>query len=135
MAFRNAAIAIGQTGNSLAQLYECPPGYEAVIHSLYIANNDTTDHTITVTVNAKRFRNTAQNNPSTTNAVVAIASNIDIPAGNSLILDKPINLRPTTGSISGDTVSVSTTANSSAGNVITVFASILLTAADEIAPA
>lgn len=83
MAFRNAAIAVGTT---LTPLYTCPADYECVIHSLYIANTDAVN-TITVdiqvTLNKGGFGSRY------------VGKNLTIPAGTSLIFDKPITLRET----------------------------------------
>lgn len=111
MAFRNAGAAIG---TSLTTLYTVPANYEAVIHSLYISNTDTVN-TITVEIQA-----------TLTKAGLGsqyLAQNVTIPAGTSLVFDKPINLRPT------DILQVKASAAT-----CEAFASILLTAEDTVAP-
>jgi hypothetical protein len=83
MAFRNAAIAVGTT---LTPLYTCPANYECVIHSLYFANTDTVN-TISVDIEV-----------TLTKAGLGshyVGKNLTIPAGTSLIFDKPITLRET----------------------------------------
>lgn len=81
MAFRNAAVAVG---TSLTTLYTCPADYECVIHSLYIANTDAVN-TIAVDIQV-----------TLTKAGLGaryVGKNLTIPAGTSLIFDKPITLR------------------------------------------
>jgi len=112
MAFRNSAIAVG---TSLTTLYTCPPGYECVVHSLYVSNLDPIN-TITIDIQVA---------PNMAGQVARYAAkNITIPAGTSLIFDKPITLR------ASDTVKIAASAALSAE----AFGSFLLTAEDASAP-
>ena len=100
--FKNAGIAIG---TSRTTLYTCPALTQSVIHAMYISNVDGTndaDVTLEVTTDG-----------GTT--YFHVAKLVPVPAGSTLILDKPINLEA--GDIIGLTASV-------AGD-LEVFASIL----------
>lgn len=111
MAFRNAAQPIGTT---LTTLYTCPANYETVVHSLYISNTDSIN-AISVDIQA-----------TLTKAALGskyLAQNISIPAGTTLVFDKPINLRPT------DILKIKASAAT-----CDAFASLLLTAEDTVAP-
>jgi hypothetical protein len=109
MAFRNAALA--SVGTSLTTLYTCPASTEAVVHALYIANTHATD-TVTVTVQLVL-------NGATTVDLIAGGA---ILAGQTMIFDKPINLRVAT---TADVIKIS----ASTAGVVDVFASILQTPA------
>jgi hypothetical protein len=111
MAFRNAAIS--SVGTSLTTLYTCPASTEAVVHALYLSNKHATD-TIQVTVQVTLNGGTPVN----------LIYNASILAGQTMIFDKPINLRFVGGG-TADVIKVqaSTTA------ALDAFASILETAA------
>lgn len=85
MAFRNAAVAVG---TSLTTLYTCPADYECVIHSLYIANTDAIN-TIAVDIQVT-LTHLGLVSP---NDKFYVGKNLTIPAGTSLIFDKPLTLR------------------------------------------
>lgn len=106
MAFRNAGAAIG---TSLTDLYTVPASKEAVVHSLYISNTDPVN-TITVDIQVSLVLEADGDK--------YLAKNVTVPAGTSLIFDKPINLQAT------DILKVKASAAT-----CEAFASILLTAA------
>jgi len=67
-----------------ADVYSGPGGSkQAIIHSIYVSNIHATD-TADVTIKAK--------NLSTDPNYRHIAANVPVPAGSSLVLDKPIDL-------------------------------------------
>lgn len=113
MAFRNASIS-SIVANALTTLYTVPANYEAVCHSIFVANTDSINSiSISVTVTPTKILKPAQ----------VIATNIVVPAGTTFEIDKSINLRET------DIISITSSATT-----CTVFASILLVAADTVAP-
>lgn len=111
MAFRNAAIAVG---TSLTTLYTGPANYECVLHSLYISNTDPVN-TVTVDIQVTLTQAT----PGSYYA----GKNLTIPAGTSLIFDKPLTLRE------GDIIKVKASQSS-----VDAVASFLLTRKDANAP-
>jgi hypothetical protein len=116
MAFRNAALNV-TTANTLQTLYTCPASYEAVVHALYVANNNPL-------INTDVYADVRITTLLPTSKTVYIIRKTRIIYGTTLVFDKPINLRP------GDIIEVSCdTANSAE-----VFASVLLTNADVTAP-
>lgn len=111
MAFRNAAIAVGTT---LTTLYTCPADYECVIHSLYIANTDAIN-TIAIDIQVTLTKAGLGSHFA--------GKNLTIPAGTSLIFDKPITLRE------GDIIKIQSSLAS-----CDAVASFLLTREDANAP-
>jgi len=68
-------------------VYTSPlPNTQTVLHSIYIANNDVADMIATVEIGSGTF--------------FSIARNVPIPAGSTLVFDKPITINP------GDTLNV-----------------------------
>jgi len=92
--FKNAGVAIG---TSRTTLYTTPAATQSVIHALYISNIDgvnDADVTVEATVDG-----------GTT--YFHIAKAVPVPAGATLLLDKPINLEAgdiltLTASVAGD---------------------------------
>jgi len=90
--FKNAGVAIG---TSRTTLYTTPAATQSVIHALYISNIDgvnDADVTVEATVGGVYFH---------------IAKSVPVPAGATLLLDKPINLEAgdiltLTASVAGD---------------------------------
>lgn len=99
MAFRNSAISL-TNANALTELYVCPIGQEVVIHSLFITNTDL-QNSIEVDIKIHIQNNGA---PGAIPASFYITKNAQIPSKNTLMLDKPVNLR------GGDIISVQSTA-------------------------
>ena len=80
--FKNAGKVVGVLEDSTADLYTAGAQETAVIHALYISNNNTVDEAkvnIKVTIDGgTTFR--------------SIGKSLQVPASNTLTLDKPINL-------------------------------------------
>jgi len=78
-AFKNAGVAVLATRTTL---YTCPSATEAVVHALYISNVDGTnsaDITVEATIDGgTTYRTIIQAAP--------------VPAGGTIVFDKPINL-------------------------------------------
>jgi hypothetical protein len=122
MAFRNSAINTF-VANTYTALYTAPASYEAVVHSIFLANTDPVN-SITVDIQIVSHNNgTPFNSSSTATVTAVIATNIMIPAGTTFEIDKSINLRAT------DILNIRSSATT-----VTAYASILLTAADSVAP-
>jgi len=83
--FNNAtATSIGVTETTV---YESPSGTTAVIHGLFVAN--TTQDTIHVTIKVQDTK---------------LTNNVEILSGATLVINKPINLKPTESiSVASDT--------------------------------
>ena len=77
--FKNAGIAVSTTRTTL---YVCPSASKAVIHALFLSNIDGTNNA-TITVEVTVDGGTTYRH---------IAKGLVIPANNTIILDKPINL-------------------------------------------
>ena len=77
--FKNAGISVG---TSRTVLYTCPAATQTLINALYISNIDgvnNADVTVEITVDGgSTYRH--------------IAKQVAVPAGSTLILDKPLNL-------------------------------------------
>ena len=80
--FKNAGMAVPITDDSSANLYTAAANEYAVVHALFISNKSTTS---TAKVNVK----VSTDGGST---FYHVAKKIQIPANNTLTLDKPINL-------------------------------------------
>ena len=80
--FKNAGMNVQFSDDSSANLYTAAANEYAVVHALYISNKSTT---ATATVNIK----VSTDGGST---FYHVAKKIQIPANNTLTLDKPINL-------------------------------------------
>ena len=79
MSFKNAGVAVGVTATTV---YTCPASTEAVVHALFLANIDGANAT-TVTIEVY---------DSSATATRTLGKDLPLPAQNSLIFDKPINL-------------------------------------------
>lgn len=77
--FKNAGIAVGATATTL---YTCPAATEGIIHALYVSNVDGANAaTVNIEVSidgGTTFRH--------------IAKTLNVPADETIVLDKPINL-------------------------------------------
>ena len=80
--FKNAGITVPVVDTSAGNLFTAGASATAVIHALYISNKSTT---ASATVNVK----VTTDGGST---FYHVAKKIQIPANNTLTLDKPINL-------------------------------------------
>jgi hypothetical protein len=80
--FKNKSAVIAATATTI---YTAPAGTQSVIHSLFLSNVDTSAN-INVTLELY--------DTSLTTAY-KILYNVPIPAGSTLVLDKPINLEAT----------------------------------------
>ena len=80
--FKNAGMTVGVLNDSSANLYTARGSETAVIHALYISN--------------KSSANTAKINVQVTvdggTTYRHIGKSLEVPANNTLTLDKPINL-------------------------------------------
>jgi hypothetical protein len=80
--FKNAGMTVGVLDNSSADLYTAGGGETAVIHALYISNKSeysTAKVNVKVTIDGgTTYRH--------------IGRNLEVPASNTLTLDKPVNL-------------------------------------------
>ena len=78
--FKNQGAALGVTDSG--SFYTAPSGTYAVIHALYISNHETSEaisvHVKVTTDGGSTFYH--------------VAKRVQIPASNTLTLDKPINL-------------------------------------------
>ena len=92
--FKNAGVAIS---TSRTILYTCPVATQAVIHALYISNVDgVNDADVTVEITVDGGSN-----------YFHVAKSVPVPAGATLLLDKPMNLEANdvialTASVAGD---------------------------------
>lgn len=112
MAFRNSAVTLDTI---FTDIYTCPANYECVVHSLYFANLDDVNTIAVDTMVDLNFSTQGEH---------YVIKNVAIPAGTTLIFDKPITLR------AGDVLKAKTSMPSSCD----VMVSLLLTLADNIAP-
>jgi hypothetical protein len=92
--FKNAGVAIG---TSRTTAYTTPNSTQTVIHALYISNIDGTNDA-DVTIEATIDGGTTYRH---------LAKAVPVPAGSTLILDKPINMEAgdilaLTASVAGD---------------------------------
>lgn len=85
MAFRNSSKAIG---TAWTQVYICPVGFEAVVHSLYVSN---TDNINDISIDIQITTNHSSSGGS--NGSFYVLRGIKILANTTLVLDKPLNLR------------------------------------------
>ena len=101
--FKNAAVDL--TSTSRTDLYTSPSSTTAVIHNLTIAN---TDGTNSADITIEFYDSSAT-------TYFYLAKTVPVPAGSTLIFDKPINLE------TGDKVSLT----ASASNDLSAYASIM----------
>lgn len=101
--FKNAAVNL--TSTSRTDLYTTPSSTTAVVHNLTIANVDGTN-SANITI---EFYD------SSATTYFKLAQDVPVPAGSTLIFDKPINLE------TGDKISLT----ASAANDLTGFASVM----------
>ena len=101
--FKNAAVVLADT--SRTDLYTTPSSTTAVVHNLTIANIDGTN-SANVTI---EFYD------SSATTYYKLALSTPVPAGSSLIFDKPINLE------TGDKISLT----ASAGGDLSAYASVM----------
>ena len=80
--FKNQGAALGVTDSG--SFYTAPSGTYAVIHALYISNHETSS---AINVNVK----VTTDGGST---FYHVGKGLSVPANNTLVLDKPINLEP-----------------------------------------
>ena len=80
--FKNQGAALGVTDSG--SFYTAPGGTYAVIHALYISNHETSE---AISVNVK----VTTDGGST---FYHVGKGLNVPANNTLVLDKPINLEP-----------------------------------------
>ena len=80
--FKNQGAALGVTDSG--SFYTAPSGTYAVIHALYISNHETSE---AISVNVK----VTTDGGST---FYHVGKGLSVPANNTLVLDKPINLEP-----------------------------------------
>ena len=77
---------LGQVPSTGADIYSGPGGSkQAIVHSVYVSNIHATD-TANVTIKAKNV---------TGDTYRHVAANVPVPAGSSLVLDKPIDMSAT----------------------------------------
>ena len=80
--FKNQGATLGVTDTG--SFYTAPGGTYAVIHALYISNHETSS---AINVNVK----VTTDGGST---YYHVGKGLNVPANNTLVLDKPINLEP-----------------------------------------
>ena len=80
--FKNQGAALGVTDSG--SFYTAPGGTYAVIHALYISNHETSS---SISVHVK----VTTDGGST---FYHVGKGLSVPANNTLVLDKPINLEP-----------------------------------------
>ena len=80
--FKNQGATLGVTDSG--SFYTAPSGTYAVIHALYISNHETSS---AINVNVK----VTTDGGST---YYHVGKGLSVPANNTLVLDKPINLEP-----------------------------------------
>lgn len=101
--FKNAAVNLSSTDRT--DLYTTPSSTTAVVHNLTIANVDG--------VNSANI--TIEFYDSSATTYFKLAQDVPVPAGSTLIFDKPINLE------TGDKISLT----ASVANDLTGFASVM----------
>ena len=82
--FKNAGLDVGVLDNSTGNMYTAGGSVYAVVHAVYISNNHTTN---SAKVNVK----VTTDGGST---FYHVGKGLSVPANNTLVLDKPINLEP-----------------------------------------
>ena len=80
--FKNQGATLGVTDSG--SFYTSPSGTYAVIHALYISNHETSSN---ISVHVK----VTTDGGST---FYHVGKGLSVPANNTLVLDKPINLEP-----------------------------------------
>ena len=82
--FKNAGLDVGVLDASAGDIYTAGGSVTAVIHAVYISNLSTTNDAkvnVKVTIDGgSTFRH--------------VGRSLNVPANNTLVLDKPINLEP-----------------------------------------
>ena len=80
--FKNAGLDVGVLDDATGNMYTAGTGVTAVIHAVYISNLSTTNSAkvnVKVTIDGgSTFRH--------------VGRSLEVPANNTLVLDKPINL-------------------------------------------
>jgi len=102
-AFKSAATTLSTT--SRTDLYTAPASTTSVVHNLTIANIDGTN-SATITIEVYK---------SAATTYYKLAYLVPVPAGSTLIFDKPINLE------TGDKISLT----ASASNALSGFVSVM----------
>ena len=82
--FKNQGLDVGVLDDATGNMYTAPGGTYAVIHALYISNKSSTN---SAKVNVK----VTTDGGST---FFHVGRSLEVPANNTLVLDKPINLEP-----------------------------------------
>ena len=82
--FKNQGLDVGVLDDSTGNMYTAPGGTYAVVHALYISNKSSTN---IAKVNVK----VTTDGGST---FYHVGKGLSVPANNTLVLDKPINLEP-----------------------------------------
>ena len=80
--FKNAGLDVGVLDDSTGNMYTAGGSITAVVHAVYISNNSTTN---SAKVNVK----VTTDGGST---FFHVGKHLEVPASNTLVLDKPINL-------------------------------------------
>ena len=82
--FKNQGLDVGVLDDSTGNMYTAGGSVYAVVHALYISNKSSTN---IAKVNVK----VTTDGGST---FFHVGRSLDVPANNTLVLDKPINLEP-----------------------------------------
>ena len=82
--FKNAGITVPVVDTSAGNLFAAGASSTAVIHALYISNHETSSN---ISVHVK----VTTDGGST---FYHVGKGLSVPANNTLVLDKPINLEP-----------------------------------------
>ena len=82
--FKNAGLDVGVLDNATGNMYTAGGSVTAVVHAVYISNLSATNSAkvnVKVTIDGgSTFRH--------------VGRSLEVPANNTLVLDKPINLEP-----------------------------------------
>ena len=87
--FKNSGITVPVIDDSTGNMYQASNTEKAVIHALFISNRS--EYSI-ARVNVKVTIDGAKNTNTNPTNFVFVAKNLEVPVGNTLTLDKPINL-------------------------------------------
>ena len=82
--FKNAGLDVGVLDDATGNMYTAGGSVYAVVHAVYISNNSATN---SAKVNVK----VTTDGGST---FFHVGKHLEVPASNTLVLDKPINLEP-----------------------------------------
>ena len=108
--FKNQGLDVGVLDDSTGNMYTAGGSVYAVIHALYISNLSST--------NAAKVNVKVTTDGGST--FFHVGRSLDVPANNTLVLDKPINLEP------NDILRVYADANPDSSSVdVEAYASIL----------